>query len=1124
MNPLQMRAGQPELAGSSRLDTGPTATVDLFPLSFLQETLWLVEQMVPGSSAYNLAEGWRLRGQLDPASLQAALDTLVRRHEVLRTVMGITDGRPVQVIRPSGRFALEIADLRESRQAGEWEGRFALEARRPFDLRRGPLARATLFRLAEDDHVLLLAMHHIISDEWSFEVFRRELAEVYTAKLTTRPVALPELPIQYADFAVWQRDVLGSEWIQKQLSYWETKLAQPLPVLALPTDRTRPAANTLAGASEFFHFDRELTEGLKGVSQRHGATLFITLLAAYQTLLHRYTRQEDVIVGTPMAGRGRLETEGLLGFFANTHALRTDLSGDPAFTELLSRVRENVLGAYAHQEVTVDKILERLRPERQADRHPLFQTVLALQPAQLEDWELPGVSVSRVEVDNGGSKFDWSLLVTETRQGLAVRSEYSTDLFEAGTVRQWVGQFEALLRGIVAEPQRKLSEFELLSDLERQRFITELNPKTPCVASDVALTDWFEQQAARTPTAVALVCGDTRLTYEELNRRANQLAHYLQQRGVGPETPVALCLERSLEMVIAILAVLKAGGYYVPLEPAAPVERIRFVLQDTHAPVLITQQHLRTVLPAESAGVLCVDLEQDKIGEESADNLGTKVNPGQTAYVIYTSGSTGQPKGVLVTHRNVARLFQQTQPWFEFGSHDVWTLFHSYTFDFSVWELWGALLYGGRLVVVPYLVSRSPNEFLQLLAGQNVTVLNQTPSAFRQLIWAETNARAARSLNLRYVIFGGEALELQSLRPWFERHGDERPRLVNMYGITETTVHVTYRPLRQSDLERGLGSVIGVPIPDLRLYLLDESLRHVPPGVAGEICVGGAGVARGYLNRPELTEKRFVPDPFAPTTGGRLYRSGDLGRYTSKGELEYLGRLDDQVKVRGHRVELGEIEAWLNRHVDVKQSVVLAQPEAGGGKTLLAYIVTAGEARRADHWRAYLCEKLPDYMVPGRFILLKELPLTTNGKVDRRALARLATEEPDHQDAGGGPRNRLEKLVAETWCALLGRKEIGIQENFFHLGGHSLMATQAIARLGAALELELSVRLLFDAPTVAGLAEQLGRLEQQEPAAGAVIRPRQPADSSELNTLLEQLTPEELDDLLAVRPVRTVST
>jgi amino acid adenylation domain-containing protein len=1085
-----------------------------FPLSFMQESLWFMDQVAPGTSAYNLPEARRFRGRLDISSLQKSLDALVRRHESLRTVFRMEHTKPAQLILSPAPFALHVRDLSQRTfDESEWEAVLKAEAVRPFDLKRGPLARGTLFRLSPQEHVLLINLHHIICDQWSINLFFSELAEHYIAMLSNARTPSAELPVQYADFAVWQRSALTGPSFQKQLDYWREKLRGTVPGLVLATDYPRPPFPSYRGRTQFFSLPADLAATLKQVGREQSATLFMTLLAGFKLFLHRYCRQNDILVGSPMMRRDREEMQRVIGFFVNTHALRTDLEGDPNFIELLGRVRETVLGAEAHQAVSVEQVVRALCLERDPRSRSLFQLVCSLQPAPSTEVSWGELSVDHIEIDNGGAKFDWSLLFTETHQGLQLRCEYSTDLFEAASVTRRIRHFETLLRGIVAEPTRRLSQFPLLTDPERVRLLAQ--PQCASHSADSAcLHERFAERAALRPEAPAVTFEHESLSYGELNSRANRLAQYLRRHHVGPETPVALYLERSLELVISIMAVLKAGGAYVPIDPAYPAERLRFILEDAGTPVLVTQSSCRQRLPHTKAIIICLDEAWPEILLERPENPVSAAKPENAAYIIYTSGSTGKPKGVVVTHQNVVRLFTETEPWFAFDSTDVWCLFHSYTFDFSVWELWGPLLYGGRLVVVPFLVSRSPGEFFQLLADEGVSVLNQTPSAFRQLLWAEAQASVPLPSSLRYIILGGEALELQSLRSWFERHGDDRPRLINMYGITETTVHVTYRVIREADLSRGSASLIGVPIPDLKLYLLDENLQPVPVGVPGEIFVGGAGVTRGYLNHPELTSQRFLPDLFAEEPGPKLYRSGDLARYTNQGELEYLGRLDEQVKIRGFRVELGEIESALNRYPGVRQSVVLAREAPHGGQQLTAYIVPAQPSCSVAEVRLQLSQILPEYMIPSAFMLLESLPLTINGKVDRRALP-VPVQEQLPTATLIPPRNATEKLVAETWCELLGRSSIGIQDNFFHLGGHSLLATQVMSRLAAVLGCDLSVRLLFEAPTVAALAETIGRAQQEQPAHSSVIPRRiRRGEAERLLAQLDQLSPAELEELL----------
>ncbi len=776
------------------------------------------------------------------------------------------------------------------------------EARRPFDLARGPLFRAALLRLAPQDHVLLLNIHHIVSDGWSRGVLIREVAALYDALSAGRPSPLPEPPIQYADYAVWQRNRLRGEALEAELAFWRQRLAGT-PPLAMPADRPRPTRPSFRGGLLDVEVPEDVPGRLRALCRAEEGTSYMALLAAFQVLLLRYSGQTDFAVGSPVANRARAEVEGVIGFFVNTVALRVDLSGSPTFRELLRQVREAAVEAFSHAEMPFERIVEDLHPAREVSRNPVFQAMLALQSQPWPDLAMGGLEVSALEVETRTAKLDLGLTWKENPDRLLGALEYSSDLFEAASAARLARHVVVLLRGALADPDRTVWNLSMLSPEETRQLVSAWNEAPAEALGTDVLHERFAARAARAPGTVAAVCDGERWTYAELDRRANQVANHLVRLGVAAGDLVGLRFERSLEMVAAILGVLKAGAAYVPLDPAYPEERLAFMVEDSRVRVVLTSLD----------GV-----------EGDASDPGIRVSAQHPAYVIYTSGSTGRPKGVIVRHGNVARLFSATERWLDFGAEDVWTLFHSYAFDFSVWEIWGALLYGGRLVVVPYWVSRSPEAFHELLRDERVTVLNQTPSAFQQLIRAEYGQPG--DLALRYVIFGGEALAPAALAPWFERHGDERPRLINMYGITETTVHVTYREVSRKDV----ASAVGRPIPDLGVHLADPSLNLVPPGVPGEILVGGAGLAMGYLNRPELTAERFLPNPFGEA-GSRLYRSGDLARRLPDGDLEYLGRIDAQVKIRGFRVELGEIEAALTRHPAVAGSGGSRPGRAAGG-------------------------------------------------------------------------------------------------------------------------------------------------------------------------------------------------
>ncbi len=933
-----------------------------FPLSFAQQRLWFLEQFEPNTSLYNIPEALHIKGHLQRAALQQTLNMLAARHETLRTTFIAKDGEPIQVIADPQPVSMPLVDLRSLPEKARETAALSLvraEGALPFDLAAGPLLRVTLLQLAEEEYILLLSMHHIISDGWSKGVLMHELTTLYQTLIEAPSRAascLPELPIQYADFAVWQRQWLQGQALEAQLDYWRRQLAD-LPTLQLPTDYLRPTVRSIQGAATTRLLPDGLAERLVALSRQEKCSLFMVLLAALNVLLSRYTSQDDIAVGTAIANRNRAEIERLIGFFVNTLVLRVNLSGNPTFRELLGRVREVCLGAYAHQDLPFEQLVEELQPTRDLSGTPLVQVMLTLQNAPKVESKLPGLTLSPLLADIRTSKFDLTIFVVGNEQRLLLDAEYKQELFEEATISRLLAHLETLLTSIAANPDQPIADIPLLTPAERRQLLVEWNPAGASYRQERCLHELFERQAEAHPDIVAVVHEDEQLTYGVLNERANQLAHYLRGLGVGPDICVGLCVERSLELIVGILGILKAGGAYVPIDPALPRERLSFILDDIHAPVLLTQQHLLAQMPAllrlqdqpdqdqKPAKAICLDEDWPRIAQASARNPASQSVPQNLAYIIYTSGSTGVPKGVLVSHDNVTRLFAATDDWYHFGPQDTWTLFHSSAFDFSVWELWGALIYGGRLVIVPRLVAQSPDAFYDLLVSQQVTVLNQTPSAFRQLIQLEEGPGQAATLALRYVIFGGEALNIQSLQPWFQRHQDQRPRLINMYGITETTVHVTYRPLADADLQLAGVSAIGAPIPDLSAYVLDQHLQLVPVGVPGELYVGGAGLARGYLNRPDLTAERFIPHPFSAKPGARLYKTGDLVRYRPNGELEYLGRIDHQVKIRGYRIELGEIEAILQQHPAVREAVVIAREEptpppgeAGSYKRLVAYL------------------------------------------------------------------------------------------------------------------------------------------------------------------------------------------
>jgi amino acid adenylation domain-containing protein/non-ribosomal peptide synthase protein (TIGR01720 family) len=1056
-----------------------------FPASFAQQRLWFLHLLNPNIPLYNELASIQIKGALNLVALEQSVNEIVKRHECLRTTFLLVEGELTQVIHPSLTVTFPVVNLCElplSERQAEVD-RLTIEiAQTCFDLVSGPLLRGTVLQIDEQEHLLLFVIHHIVSDGWSIRVILQELAVLYEAFASGKPASFPSLPIQYADFTVWQRQWLQGEVLNTQLAYWKQQLADAPTVLDLPTDRPRrrvaacrktSLVQSFQGSIASFKLSPELTSKLKSLSKQQGVTLFMTLLATFQTLLYRYTGQEDICVGSAIANRNSAEIEGLIGFFVNTLVLRSDLAQNPSFLELLNRVRQVCVGAYAHAELPFERLVEELHPERNLSHTPLFQVMFTLLEDSKQDLVLPGVAIKWLPMHSQTAKFDLTLSMVDTGAELKGTLEYSTDLFNADTINRMSEHLQTLLAGIVANPQTKLSDLPLLTASELHQQLIEWNDTTSNYPVDACIHQLFEAQVKQTPDAVAVVFADQQLTYQELNQKANQLAHYLQKLGVGPEVLVGICVERSIEMVIGLLGILKAGGAYLPLDPAYPQERLAFILQDAQVGVLLSQQSLIRNLPPSQTRVVCLDQDWASIAAESQENLICESTPDNLAYIIYTSGSTGQPKGVLVNHTNVIRLLATTQSWYHFNQEDIFTLFHSIAFDFSVWELWCALLYGGQIVVVPYWLSRSPEDFYKLLATKQVTVLNQTPSAFRQLIQAEESLGDDNKLSLRLVIFGGEALELESLRPWFKRHGDQFPQLVNMYGITETTVHVTYRPLAMADLEFASRSVIGRSIPDLQIYLLDQHQQPVPIGVRGEMYVGGAGVARGYLNRAELTAQKFIPNSFSEKPNARLYKTGDLARYLPNGDIEYLGRIDHQVKIRGFRIELGEIENALAKDQAIQEVVVLVRETQHDNKQLVAYVVLNNQQTHTiNHLRSFLRERLPEYMVPSAFVVLEALPLTANGKLDHKALPAPDTVRPELEKVFVAPRTPEEKILAQIWAKVLNFEQVGIYDNFFSLGGDSIRSIQ-VQSLAKEQGLRFSIQQLFQYQTIHELAQNL---------------------------------------------------
>lgn len=1074
-------SAEPDFA-VERIDRG-----QVLAMSSGQRRLWFIDQLDGNSRAYHISVCIRCRGELDRTVLQGALDALIERHESLRTVFTTVDGRPVQKIAQSGSsFMLRSEDLRglswDERNV-EMRRNSQAELTERFDLRTGPLVRGRLLQLASDEYVVYMTMHHIISDGWSIGVLMKDLAALYHTRRSREVASLTPLRIQYADYAHWQNRLLEAEGNQRSLTYWKEQLDRAPALLELPTDRSRPPAQSYVGASVLVAMGSELTREVRELAKRSDLTLAMTLYTAWAVVLSRLSGQDDVVIGVPVANRPHIEFEGIVGFFVNTLAIRLRLDDDPSVVELLQRAKSVMLGAYAHQDVPFERVVEAVQPTRSLSHSPIFQVMFVLQNTPPGSANLPGLTMEEELVPLEAAQFDLTLTLHESENGIAGHVNYATDLFDATTIERWIQHLKSVLWAFVRDPQLQASRLPLLGAEERRQLIETFNPVTRRMsvsASERLLHELFEAQVVRSPESIAVTYEGQSLTYGELNSRANQLAWHLRRVGVERDQLVPVCVHRGFELVVALLGILKAGGAYVPLDPDYPPERLAFMLNDAAPRVLITQGRLRSSLPDTAAAVIALDDDWSEIAKDPASNVDPKpvgASPAQLAYVIYTSGSTGKPKGVMVEHRNVTRLFSSTDGWFKFNEQDVWTLFHSYAFDFSVWELWGALLYGGKVVVVPHAIARSAPEFYRLICDEGVTILNQTPSAFSQVIDAQGRSPNQKH-RLREVIFGGEALDLHTLRPWVERNGATQPRLVNMYGITETTVHVTYRPLTASEIQSDRRSPVGRAIPDLQAYILDRHRQPVPIGVTGELYISGAGVARGYLNRTALTAERFICDPFHSDPKIRMYKTGDLGRWRPDGSIDYLGRNDHQVKIRGFRIELGEIEARLTQHRQVRDAVVIAREDAPGGKSLVAYVVLdgssdAGVLPSVEELRAHVKAAMPEYMVPSAIVVLARMPLTSNGKLDRGTLPKpdFGAVASRHYEA---PQGEVEETLAQVWKGLLRAERVGRRDNFFELGGHSLLIVQMMDHLRHA-GLMTEVRRVFECASLADLAAALNR-------------------------------------------------
>ncbi|HLP88085.1 MAG TPA: amino acid adenylation domain-containing protein [Nostocaceae cyanobacterium] len=1056
-----------ELRNEQKISTIPIEKVSRsgnLPLSFAQQRLWFLDQFQSGNTVYNLTKAIKFTGELNITALEQSFNKIIRRHEVLRTAFHSVDGQPVQVILPEVKIKLSVIDLQylpPAQQKLEQQHWLKIQARHNFDLTTAPLFNICLLQLGKKEYLLLFTIHHIIADGWSSGVIIRELVALYESFCLDKPCILANLPIQYADFAVWQKTHLQTQAFTTQLEYWRQQLSGDLPILELPIAKPRPQQPSYSGKKENFQLSLALTNELKILSQKQGVTLFMTLLAGFQTLLYRYTGQEDILIGSPIANRNRKEIEGLIGCFVNTVVLRTQIAGNPSFQDLLQQVREVTLGAYTHQDLPFELLVEELQPQRSINHTPLFQVMFALQNAPGETLQLPGLSGEYLQVDGDTSRFDFSLAFTETPQGLIGELEYNTDLFDADDINQMVKHLEVLLTDITVNCEKTISELSLLTPSEQQQILIEWN-QTNTEYPDLCVHELFTAQVQRTPNAVAVVAGDEQITYEELEQKSNQLANYLQSLGIGSEMLVGVLCDRTLSMITVLLAIVKSGAAYIPLDPSFPPDRLAFMLEDSQTPFLLTQQHLLPFFPPHSAQVICLDSDWCNIATQPHTPPNTSIQPENLIYTIYTSGSTGNPKGVQITHSNVVNFLTGMQQKLQLTSQDHLLSVTTLSFDIATLEIFLPLTVGAKVTLASREIATDGIKLLEKLNNSHPTIMQATPATWRMLL--DAGWQGNKQLK---ILCGGEALP-QNLAAQLHQ---KAATIWNVYGPTETTIWSTIHQLNPQEKTISIGR----PLANTQIYILDKHLQPVPPGIPGELHIGGLGLARGYLNRPELTTEKFIPNPFQPNT--LIYKTGDLARYLPNGEIEYLGRIDYQVKLRGFRIELGEIETLLEQHPDVQQCVVIVREDIPGNQRLVAYLVA--ENRIIPELNQYLRKKLPEYMIPSAFITLNTIPLTPNGKVNRRALP---APENTHQLTNNftAPRSPIEEILAAIWSQILSISPIGINDNFFALGGHSLLATQVISRIRKTLNVDISLQDLFTFPTIAEITPVIQKANNQD--------------------------------------------
>lgn len=1036
--------------------------LDFAPLSIAQQRFWFLEQLNPGNPAHNVSVAIHLLGLLDVKALEQSLSEIVQRHEALRTTFTAVDGQPLQVIGSSSNWTLPIVDLRElsdTERQQETQRLITESVQQPFNLATKLLLRTTLQQLDKIEHILLLTIHSIVGDEWSLRILLQELATLYEAFSQRKTSPLVELPIQYADFAIWQRECLQSEVLESHLGYWKQQLGGELPLLELPTDHPRPPVQTYRGARQFLTLPKDLTDAFQKLSQQSGVTLFTTLLTAFKILLYRYTSLEDIIVGSTVANRNQAEVEGLIGLFANNLVMRTNLSGNPSFQELLRRVQEVVLSAYSHQDLPFEKLVEELQPQRNLSYSPLFQVMFVLQSDQLSALEFPGLKLNAVEIESKTAKFDLTLKLQETSDSINGWFEYNADLFDAETIVRMIGHWEVLLSGVVAQPNQQISHLPILTEAERHQLLVEWNDTEADYPKDKCIHQLFEEQVERTPNNVAVVFEDQQLTYRELNAKANQLAHYLQKLGVKPEVLVGICVERSLEMIVGVLGILKAGSAYVPLDPRTPKARLSYILEDANAGALLTQQRLVESFSEYEGHFVCLDTNWNSIERESVKNPTSSVAINNLAYGIYTSGSTGKPKGVLVEHHSLAGLAAPARSKaYNVKPNSRVLQFAPFSFSTSVPEIFMTLLVGATLYLAKQESLLPGSELTCLLRDQAITNIKVTPS----LLAAMPNENLPA---LQTITVVGEKCSNELVDRWATGR-----QFLNSYGATEASICGTVAEC----INNRYNPSIGRPIANTQIYILDSYLQPVPIGVAGELYIGGSGLARGYFKQPHLTAERFIPNPFNTNAKVCIYNTRDLAYYLPDGNIMPLGRIDNQIKIRGFRIELEEIETVLVQHPIVRHTVVIVREDVLGDKRLVAYIVLKqNQSITVDALRHFLKQKLPNYMIPSTFIFLCTLPLNSNGKIDRTNLPTPDKSLLDQSVTFVTPRTSIEKLIADIWSQLLGLEQVSIHDNFFELGGHSLLATQVVSRLRQTFSEEIPVRSLFELPTVAELAKRI---------------------------------------------------